>query len=67
MEGEINKQHQGMFKRPFSFNGRIRRTEYCLTYIIYVIVAVILELLVDSGSTGVAELLIYVIAMIALS
>lgn len=66
MEREINHGHQGMFKRPFSFSGRIRRTEYCLTYIIYVIVAVILELLVDSGSTGVAEMLIYVIAMIAL-
>ena len=27
--------NKGMFKRPFSFNGRIRRTEYCLSYIIY--------------------------------
>lgn len=29
--------NKGMFKRPFSFNGRIRRTEYCLSYIIYLI------------------------------
>ena len=35
MEREINHGHQGMFKQPFSFSGRIRRTEYCLTYIIY--------------------------------
>lgn len=29
--------NKGMFKRPFSFKGRIRRTEYCLSYIIYMI------------------------------
>lgn len=29
--------NKGMFKRPFSFNGRIRRTEYCLSYIIYLL------------------------------
>lgn len=25
-----------MFKNPFSFNGRIRRTEYGITFIIYI-------------------------------
>lgn len=25
-----------MFKNPFSFNGRIRRLEYCLSYAVYV-------------------------------
>lgn len=29
--------NKGMFKRPFSFNGRIRRTEYCLSFLIYTI------------------------------
>ena len=29
--------NKGMFKRPFSFNGRIRRTEYCLSFLIYMI------------------------------
>ena len=29
--------NKGMYKRPFSFNGRIRRTEYCLSFIIYMI------------------------------
>ena len=26
-----------MFKNPFSFEGRIRRTEYCLSYFIYTV------------------------------
>lgn len=26
-----------MFKAPFSFKGRIRRTEYCLSFIIYIL------------------------------
>lgn len=33
-----------MFKKPFSFEGRIRRTEFCLTYLIYIIITVIAEL-----------------------
>lgn len=39
--------NRGMFKRPFSFKGRIRRLEYCLSYLIfmlwYVIFAAITE------------------------
>lgn len=31
------QQEAGMFKRLFSFNGRIRRTEYGLSYIVYII------------------------------
>jgi uncharacterized membrane protein YhaH (DUF805 family) len=29
------KKNKKMFRNPFSFNGRIRRTEYCLSYFIY--------------------------------
>lgn len=29
--------NKGMFKRPFSFDGRIRRLEYCISFIIYCI------------------------------
>lgn len=29
-----------MFKKPFSFEGRIRRLEYGLTYLLYIVVAV---------------------------
>jgi uncharacterized membrane protein YhaH (DUF805 family) len=38
-----------MFKTPFSFEGRIRRTEYGVSMIIYVIVVVILNLLAMAG------------------
>jgi uncharacterized membrane protein YhaH (DUF805 family) len=34
-----------MFKKPFSFNGRIRRKEYGLTMLIYVIFALSLAML----------------------
>lgn len=27
--------NRGMFRRPFSFSGRIRRTEYCLSLLLY--------------------------------
>ncbi|RYU96835.1 DUF805 domain-containing protein [Emticicia agri] len=38
-----------MFKAPFSFDGRIRRTEYGLSYIIYIVVYCILTVL-QTGS-----------------
>lgn len=43
------KSTQGMFTRPFSFDGRIRRTEYGISFIIYVLLAVIVNDLVESG------------------
>jgi uncharacterized membrane protein YhaH (DUF805 family) len=36
-----------MFKAPFSFDGRIRRTEFGLTYIIYGVSAVIISLIME--------------------
>ena len=51
-----------MFKEPFSFDGRIRRTEYGLSVIIYVVVAVIIKLLVASGGAVIA--LIFYIPML---
>lgn len=45
-----------MFKSPFSFNGRIRRTEFGLTYLAYIVVAVILQFAIfgsrEDGSTS---------------
>ena len=41
-----------MFKEPFSFEGRIRRTEYGLSFIIYVVIATIINVLVASGIRG---------------
>ncbi|WP_017733024.1 DUF805 domain-containing protein [Nafulsella turpanensis] len=41
-----------MFNNPFSFKGRIRRTEYGLSMIIYIIPAVFLNALVESDPSG---------------
>lgn len=38
-----------MFNNPFSFDGRIRRTEYGLSFIFYVIAAVIVNAIMASG------------------
>lgn len=35
--------NKGMFKRPFSFNGRIRRLEYGISFIIYFVWLMIIE------------------------
>lgn len=47
-----------MFKNPFSFEGRIRRTEYGLTMIIYVVLATIINLIIEesSGDAGIIGL-----------
>lgn len=37
-----------MFKDVLSFNGRIRRTEYAITYIIVLVVEVSLDLLINT-------------------
>jgi uncharacterized membrane protein YhaH (DUF805 family) len=42
-----------MFKNPFSFEGRIRRTEYGLSIILMFIGAFIIGVII--GATGVAE------------
>lgn len=41
---DIN-QKQKMFSAPFSFNGRIRRSEYCISYIIVLIISSFLNVL----------------------
>jgi len=40
---------KGMFSSPFSFDGRIRRTEYGISFIIYVIVAAFANAISESG------------------
>lgn len=47
-----------MFKNPFSFEGRIRRTEYGLTLIIYVVLATIINLIIEEsrGDAGILGL-----------
>lgn len=39
-----------MFKNPFSFDGRIRRTEYGVSFIIYVVIAAIVNVIISSSS-----------------
>lgn len=48
-----------MFKKPFSFKGRIRRTEYGITLVVYFIVAATLQftLLVPNPESGEGSLL----------
>ncbi len=41
-----------MFKAPFSFNGRIRRTEYGISYIIYIVVYFFVYAGILQGSIG---------------
>jgi uncharacterized membrane protein YhaH (DUF805 family) len=38
-----------MFQNLFSFDGRIRRTEYGISFIIYVVAAVIVNAIMQSG------------------
>lgn len=40
-----------MFKAPFSFDGRIRRTEYGISCIIYIICYFVALTLIDTGGT----------------
>lgn len=50
-----------MFKKPFSFEGRIRRTEFGLTYIIYFVIAMVLSLILETpGNMSGLLLIIYI-------
>ena len=47
---EINNFEKKIFRAPFSFDGRIRRTEYGISFIIYIISYVLIVGLVKSSS-----------------
>tara|TARA_R100000306_G_scaffold62450_2_gene70356 strand:- start:5772 stop:6269 length:498 start_codon:yes stop_codon:yes gene_type:complete len=53
-----------MFKNPFSFEGRIRRTEYGISIIIYAVIAVIINLMLESSGNDGAFLLIAYIPLL---
>lgn len=53
-----------MFKRVFSFKGRIRRTEYGLSYIIYCIWYVILNVITEVNDINPAIVLFAVLSMV---
>ena len=49
-----------MFKKPFSFQGRIRRTEFGLSYLIYIVGAGIIGNVDDFTGSGAALALLYI-------
>jgi uncharacterized membrane protein YhaH (DUF805 family) len=56
------RKKQRMFSNPFSFNGRIRRTEYGISFIITVILATLVNDFVKSGRfplAGMANIPLY--------
>lgn len=53
LESNVIAKSQKMFSSPFSFNGRIRRLEYGISFIIYYVAVMILPLLtIDSPILG---------------
>ncbi len=55
--GNPSFTNRGMFRRPFSFKGRIRRLEYVISYIIYWVWASLFQLCVsDLGNSDVSVL-----------
>jgi uncharacterized membrane protein YhaH (DUF805 family) len=57
-----------MFKNPFSFNGRIRRLEYGLSYIIYVVAAFLVDLMflgpMESDDSTIITVLLFFIPLL---
>jgi uncharacterized membrane protein YhaH (DUF805 family) len=49
-QAQASVEKQKMFQAPYSFQGRIRRTEYCLTIIMYVVSYSILSVMAESIS-----------------
>lgn len=51
---QVSNEKQKMFAHPFSFNGRIRRLEYGLTYLLYLVYysvwRALLPLMIDNKS-----------------
>jgi uncharacterized membrane protein YhaH (DUF805 family) len=55
-----------MFKNPFSFEGRIRRTEYGISYLIYLAISVIQELIIPQFNDSVLSIILLIIIWIPL-
>ena len=53
----INKKSNNMFQKPFSFEGRIRRTEFGISYIIFAIAMAIVN---SIGSAGESAAIIFI-------
>tara|TARA_R110002049_G_scaffold309272_1_gene519818 strand:+ start:16831 stop:17199 length:369 start_codon:yes stop_codon:yes gene_type:complete len=55
-----------MFKNPFSFKGRIRRTEYGITYLIYLAVSLLQELITTQLSDDIFSILLILLIWVPL-
>lgn len=53
-----------MFKNPFSFYGRIRRTEFGLSFIFYILVAIILNVVIQDSDGEAAIIALAYIPMV---
>ncbi len=53
-----------MFKNPFSFQGRIRRTEYALSYIIYLAANLMIQTVIEYFGNGSAFLILAIIPVL---
>jgi len=49
-----------MFQKPFSFEGRIRRTEYGITAIINAVIAVIINAIGEAGGDAAIIFVVYI-------
>ena len=56
-----NKKVSKMFQRPFSFNGRIRRTEYCLSFLVYCIYYLSIRIIEGNATNEWFEIIWYLL------
>lgn len=56
--------NKGMFKRPFSFNGRIRRLEYGISFIIYFIWYVVVDVMPKTSDPSPAASIFILVSFI---
>ena len=49
---KIASSTNSFFSNPFSFEGRIRRTEYCISWIIYFFFALFINLILETGEAS---------------
>lgn len=59
--------NKGMFRNPFSFNGRIRRTEYCLSFLLYLIWYVVINAIMVTSDPSFGSFLFVWISLIPMT
>lgn len=62
--GAAEFPYQAMSENPFAFDGRIRRTEYCLSYLGCCVIQVVLQLLLADVEWGSLILLLCLIPLV---